>query len=66
MENDYQQDEHRVHQIVYHLVRTPKRRKPVLVVEITTSYKALIEKKCPRKAGHSWNWRCNPVISICL
>jgi putative transposase len=27
---EYQRDEHRVHPIVYHLIWTPKRRKPVL------------------------------------
>jgi len=45
MQNDYQRDEHRVHLIVYHLVWTPKRRKPVLVGEIASDCKALIEEK---------------------
>jgi putative transposase len=49
MENDYQRDEHRVHLIVYHLVWTPKRRKPVLVGEVARDCKALIETKCGEK-----------------
>jgi putative transposase len=49
MENDYQRDEQRVHLIVYHLVWTPKRRKPVLVGEVAQDCKALIEKKCTEK-----------------
>lgn len=49
MENDFQRDEHRVHWIVFHLVWTPKRRKPVLVGEVAHDCKALIEKKCGEK-----------------
>jgi putative transposase len=49
MQNDYQRDEHRIHLIVYHLVWTPKRRKPVFVGEIAADCKALIEKKCTEK-----------------
>ena len=49
MENDYQRDEHRVHLMVYHLVWTPKRRKPVLVGEVANDCRALIEKKCTEK-----------------
>jgi putative transposase len=49
MENDYQRDEHRVHLIVYHLVWTPKRRKPVLTGTIAKDCKALIEQKCSEK-----------------
>ena len=49
MQNDYQRDEHRVHLIVYHLVWTPKRRKPVLVDEIASDCKTLIETKCAEK-----------------
>jgi putative transposase len=51
MPNDYQRDEHRVHLIVYHLVWTPKRRKPVLTGSIASDCKALIEKKC---LEHGW------------
>ena len=46
MANDYQRDEHRVHLIVYHLVWTPKRRKPVLTGAIGMDCQGLIEKKC--------------------
>lgn len=46
---EYQRDEHRVHLIVYHLVWTPKRRKPVLTGSIAVDCKALIEKKCEEK-----------------
>jgi putative transposase len=49
MQNDCQRDEHRIHLIVYHLVWTPKRRKPVLVGEIAADCQALIEKKCTEK-----------------
>jgi len=49
---DYQRDEHRVHLIAYHLVWTPKRRKAVLVGEVATECRALLEAKC-RERG----WR---------
>jgi putative transposase len=35
--------------IVYHLVWTPKRGKPVLVGEVANDCRALIEKKCTEK-----------------
>ena len=50
MLNDYQRDEHRVHLIIYHLVWTPKRRKPVLVDSIGADCKSLIEQKCKEMA----------------
>jgi putative transposase len=43
---DYQRDEHRVHLIVYHLIWTPKRRKPVLVNSVAKSCDVLIRQKC--------------------
>ena len=43
---EYQRDEHRVHLIVYHLVWTPKRRKPVLVGPIARDCESLIRSKC--------------------
>lgn len=43
---EYQRDEHRVHLIVYHLVWTPKRRKPVLTGAIAEDCRRLIEQKC--------------------
>lgn len=46
---EYQRDEHRVHVIIYHLVWTPKRRKPVLTGAIASDCKALIEAKCTEK-----------------
>jgi len=46
---EYQRDEHRVHLIVYHLVWTPKRRKPILVGDIARDCKSLIEEKCAEK-----------------
>jgi putative transposase len=49
MASDYPRDEHRVYLIVYHLVWTPKRRKPVLVGDIAKDCRALIEKKCAEK-----------------
>lgn len=49
---DYQRDEHRVHLIVYHLVWTPKRRKPVLTGAIATECRRLIEHKCAERGWH--------------
>lgn len=46
MSNEYQRDENRVHLIIYHLVWTPKRRKPVLVGDVGKDCQSLIEKKC--------------------
>ena len=46
---EYQLDEHRVHLIIYHLVWTPKRRKPVLVNTIAADCRKLIEAKCTEK-----------------
>src|SRR6266545_132153 len=46
---DYQRDEHRVHLIIYHLVWTPKRRKPVLVNAIAADCRKLIEAKCAER-----------------
>ena len=46
---DYQRDEHRVHLVVFHLVWTPKRRKPVLVGDIAKDCQKLIEEKCQEK-----------------
>jgi putative transposase len=43
---NYQRDEHRVHLIAYHLVRTPKRRKAVLVGDVAKDCRRLIETKC--------------------
>ena len=48
---DYQRDEHRVHLIVYHLVWTPKRRKPILTGPIAQDCRKLIEQQC---AEHGW------------
>ena len=46
---EYQRDEHRVHLVVYHLVWSPKRRKPVLVGEVAKDCRELIEQKCATK-----------------
>lgn len=43
---EYQRDEHRVHLIIYHLVWTPKRRKPILVGEVANDCRSLIISKC--------------------
>jgi len=51
MNNEYQRDENRVHLILYHLVWTPKRWKPVLVDSVGADCKALIEKRC---ADQGW------------
>lgn len=49
---EYQRDEHRVHLIVYHLVWTPKRRKPVLKGRVAQDCHRLIETKCSEKGWH--------------
>lgn len=49
---EYQRDEHRVHLIVYHLVWTPKRRKPVLKGAVAGDCRHLIETKCAEKNWH--------------
>lgn len=46
---NYVRDEHRVHLIVYHLVWTPKRRKPVLTGKIAVRCQELIKVKCEEK-----------------
>lgn len=46
---EYTRDEHRVHLIIYHLVWTPKRRKPVLTGKVASRCKELIESKCEEK-----------------
>lgn len=48
---EYQRDEHRVHLIVYHLVWTPKRRKPVLTGDIAKDCRQIIMNKC---ADRGW------------
>ena len=42
-------DDHRVHLVVYHLVWTPKRRRPVLVNAVAAECRALIERKCAER-----------------
>ena len=46
---EYKRDEHRVHLIVYHLIWTPKRRKPILVGAVAKDCRKLIENKCAEK-----------------
>ena len=43
---EYQRDEHRVHMIEYHLIWTPKRRRPVLKGRVAHDCQQLIERKC--------------------
>lgn len=43
---EYQKDEHRVHLIAYHLVWTPKRRKPILIGDIANDCRHLIQEQC--------------------
>jgi len=49
---DYIRDEHRVHLIVYHLVWTPRRRKPVLIGAVRDDCETLIRAKCDEKGWH--------------
>ena len=44
--NKYKRDEQRVYLIVYRLIWTPKRRKPVLTGNVAEDCKALIETQC--------------------
>ena len=46
---EYQRDEDRVHRIVYHLIWTPKRRKPVLRDAVALDCRELITQKCEQK-----------------
>lgn len=46
---EYLRDEHRFHLIIYHLVWTPKRRKPILVGDIASDCQKLIQEKCDEK-----------------
>lgn len=46
---EYLRDEHRVHLIIYHLVWTPKRRKPVLRDNVARRCGEIIESKCEEK-----------------
>jgi putative transposase len=46
---EYQRDEHRIHLILYHLVWTPKRRKPILLGEIARDCRTLIAEKCEQR-----------------
>ena len=46
---EYQRDEHRVHLIVYNLIWTPKRRKPILKGNIAQDCRRLVESKCSEK-----------------
>ena len=45
----YIRDEHRVHLIVYHLVWTPKRRRPVLTGKVANRCNEIINAKCEEK-----------------
>lgn len=47
---EYVRDEHRVHLIVYHLIWSTKRRKPVLIGEIKEECEKLIREKCEQNA----------------
>ena len=57
---DYQRDEQRVYLIVYHLVWTPKRRKPVLVGNIAADCRQLIEQKCAEQGWTVLELAVNP------
>lgn len=46
---NYLRDEHRVHLIIYHLVWTPKRRKPVLVGRVASRCREIVSAKCAEK-----------------
>jgi len=57
---DDQRDEQRVYLIVYHLVWTPKRRKPVLVGNIAADCRQLIEQKCTEQGWTVLELAVNP------
>jgi len=57
---EYQRNEHRVHLIVYHLIWTPKRRKPVLTGTVAEDCRRLMETKCVEKGWHILELAINP------
>ena len=57
---DYIKDEHRVHLIIYHLIWCPKRRKPVLVGDISTDCQLHIEQKCSQRGWNILNITIQP------
>jgi len=48
-EVEYKRDEHRVHLVVYHLIWCPRRRKKVLVGQVSERANSLIHEKCLEK-----------------
>ncbi len=56
----YVRDEHRVHLIIYHLIWCSKRRKKVLVNDISKECSSLIKQKCKRNAWEVLNLTIQP------
>jgi putative transposase len=56
----YQRDEHRVHYIAYHLIWSPKRRKPILVGAIAEDCAKYINEKCLEKGWKILNISIQP------
>jgi len=44
--HEHRREEHRVHLILYHIIRCPRRRRPILVGPIAERCRVLIEQKC--------------------
>jgi putative transposase len=59
-ENIYQKDEHRVHYIAYHLIWSPKRRKPILVGAIAEDCAKHIKDKCSERGWKVLNISIQP------
>lgn len=57
---DYLRNKHRVHLVIYHLVWTPKRRKPVLVGNIARRCQQIIERKCAEKGWEIFQLAIQP------
>jgi len=56
----YVKDEHRVHYIAYHLVWSPKRRKPILVGAIADDCAKYIKEKCDEQGWKVLNIAIQP------
>jgi REP element-mobilizing transposase RayT len=57
---EYFRDGNPVHPIVYHLVSTPKRCKPVLTGDVAADCRRLIEKKRDERGWHIYGTGSQP------
>lgn len=57
---DYIRDEHRVHLVVYHIVWTPRRRRPLLIGEVAEECHASLLRKCAERGWIVLNLTVQP------